>query len=154
MMTPEQRAAQAEYHREWARKAYANGRPRSDATRAKRKERDRQRAEVLAAYGAEYRRLNAEKRRYWESARRARLAQADVRVFTLNDWRRLILRYGGQCAYCHEVRPLTLDHVVPLARGGRHAVGNIVPACGSCNSSKNARLIVEWRTGRAARVAA
>lgn len=40
---------------------------------------------------------------------------------------------------------MTLDHVFPLSRGGRHCVGNIVPACGQCNHSKGALTVVEWR---------
>jgi len=38
-----------------------------------------------------------------------------------------------------------MDHVVPLIRGGRHSVGNIIPACRSCNSSKGGKFIIEWK---------
>lgn len=39
------------------------------------------------------------------------------------------------CAYC--VRPArTLDHFIPVSRGGRTEPGNLVPACKSCNSKK------------------
>lgn len=38
-----------------------------------------------------------------------------------------------------------MDHVVPLSRGGRHSIGNILPACESCNLSKHASYLVEWR---------
>lgn len=70
------------------------------------------------------------------------------------DWRRLVQRYDGRCAYCG-VRPkvLHLDHVIPLKRGGRDAIGNALPACPSCNFSKNASLLVEWRYRRGARSA-
>lgn len=71
------------------------------------------------------------------------------------DWRRLVARHGGRCAYCREVKPLTRDHVIPVSKGGRHAIGNILPACQSCNSSKRDALLIYWRTGRAsARLAA
>jgi 5-methylcytosine-specific restriction endonuclease McrA len=46
----------------------------------------------------------------------------------------------GCCFYCKRKRPLTMDHVVPLSRGGAHAAYNIVAACHSCNASKGARL--------------
>jgi 5-methylcytosine-specific restriction endonuclease McrA len=39
-----------------------------------------------------------------------------------------------------------MDHVVPIARGGWHAIGNILPACFSCNSSKRDDLLIYWRT--------
>jgi 5-methylcytosine-specific restriction endonuclease McrA len=45
----------------------------------------------------------------------------------------------GQCHYCQKsVEPsqLTLDHIVPLARGGQSTPGNVVPACRDCNLHK------------------
>lgn len=61
------------------------------------------------------------------------------------DWDRLVARHQGRCAYCGWAGKLTEDHVVPLSRGGRHTIGNLLPACGSCNSSKGGRFLVEWR---------
>lgn len=52
-------------------------------------------------------------------------------------WQALIHR--GECHYCRRrVDPahLTMDHVVPLARGGRSTKGNVVPACPACNRAK------------------
>jgi 5-methylcytosine-specific restriction protein A len=46
----------------------------------------------------------------------------------------------GICYYCQrkfEPGSLTLDHVVPLARGGRSQAGNVVPACKPCNREKS-----------------
>ncbi len=45
----------------------------------------------------------------------------------------------GVCHYCGRKFPaaqLTMDHVVPLARGGTSTKGNIVPACRDCNRDK------------------
>lgn len=45
----------------------------------------------------------------------------------------------GLCHYCGQkfsVQDLTMDHVVPLARGGTTTPGNTVPACQSCNKAK------------------
>ena len=45
----------------------------------------------------------------------------------------------GLCHYCgkkFEREELTMDHIVPLARGGKSSRGNIVPACQPCNSDK------------------
>ncbi|MBN2033947.1 MAG: HNH endonuclease [Deltaproteobacteria bacterium] len=53
----------------------------------------------------------------------------------------------GVCYYCHgEVgrNGLTMDHVVPLSRGGKSTKGNIVPACKSCNNKKKYLLPIEW----------
>lgn len=70
----------------------------------------------------------------------------DARKVTARDIERLIGRHGGRCAYCG-ISPefLEIDHVVPLKRGGRHAIGNLLPACRPCNRAKSARLLVEFR---------
>ena len=45
----------------------------------------------------------------------------------------------GICRYCGGKFPpeeLTLDHIVPVARGGRSTKGNMVVCCRSCNQAK------------------
>jgi 5-methylcytosine-specific restriction protein A len=52
----------------------------------------------------------------------------------------------GICHYCQNKfmgRELTMDHVVPLARGGTSTPGNIVPACKKCNQEKKLETPVE-----------
>jgi 5-methylcytosine-specific restriction enzyme A len=52
-------------------------------------------------------------------------------------WRNRIAR--GVCAYCQTVfaaDELTMDHIVPLSRGGRSTKGNVVPCCKTCNTEK------------------
>lgn len=70
---------------------------------------------------------------------------------TRKDLRRALSRHGGACFYCRADLgdKVTWDHVVPVSRGGAHSVGNLVPACRSCNCSKNNRTITEWRRMRA-----
>lgn len=46
----------------------------------------------------------------------------------------------GLCYYCKKkfaFKDLTLDHIVPLARGGTTSPGNVVPACKECNKQKS-----------------
>jgi 5-methylcytosine-specific restriction protein A len=53
----------------------------------------------------------------------------------------------GVCFYCgNRVGPsnLTMDHVVPLVRGGRSTKNNLVPVCKECNSKKKYLLPMEW----------
>ena len=60
-------------------------------------------------------------------------------------WKRRIA--DGRCHYCGRhvgVNALTMDHVVPLIRGGRSVRGNLVPACKDCNSKKQSLLPWEW----------
>lgn len=54
---------------------------------------------------------------------------------------------AGRCHYCGTSVPageLTLDHIVPLVRGGRSTKGNCVPACKPCNTAKKDLLPTEW----------
>ena len=97
------------------------------------------------AAGDKWRKANPDKVRQRTSTQRFKRKSAETLLVTPEDWRRLCARYRSCCHYCGEFSTaLSQDHVIPLARGGRHSIGNIVPACRSCNSSKNARLIVEW----------
>ena len=52
-------------------------------------------------------------------------------------WQRRVQR--GLCAWCGKkvpARELTMDHVVPVARGGRSVKGNVVASCKDCNTRK------------------
>ena len=51
---------------------------------------------------------------------------------------------GQSCAYCDQACE-TVDHIVPLNRGGDNQKQNLTPACRSCNSSKGDRLLSEWK---------
>jgi 5-methylcytosine-specific restriction endonuclease McrA len=69
-------------------------------------------------------------------------------------WKRRLAR--ERCGYCERLTPardLTMDHRVPLVRGGRSVRGNLVPACRECNAAKKYLLPVEW-TAYLARLAA
>lgn len=60
-------------------------------------------------------------------------------------WQRKLSQ--GICYYCGRKFPpseLTMDHVVPIIRGGRSTRGNIVPACKDCNNKKKYLLPIEW----------
>jgi 5-methylcytosine-specific restriction endonuclease McrA len=63
------------------------------------------------------------------------------------DWQRALRRADGRCYYCGAKPDETLhmEHVIPLSRGGRHAIGNVVPACRTCNLQKHDKLVSEWR---------
>jgi 5-methylcytosine-specific restriction enzyme A len=61
-------------------------------------------------------------------------------------WKRRVST--GVCYYCARQvghRALTMDHLVPLGRGGTSSRGNVVPACKDCNNKKKGMLPVEWQ---------
>ena len=54
---------------------------------------------------------------------------------------------SGECWYCGRrvgYANLTMDHVIPIARGGRSSKDNLVPCCKDCNTKKKSALPVEW----------
>jgi 5-methylcytosine-specific restriction endonuclease McrA len=60
--------------------------------------------------------------------------------------REIFARDNWQCVYCGKPsRDLTLDHVVPRHRGGRHTWENLVSACKACNHRKAGRTPQEAR---------
>lgn len=75
--------------------------------------------------------------------RRRRLARVENDLTEL-EWGALRDAWGG-CAYCGATdRPLQRDCVLPISRGGRYTVDNVVPACGACNASKCNTEVVSW----------
>ena len=84
------------------------------------------------AYDLDERQIKAERRK----ARELRASQW---------WKRRCAK--GECYYCRRPTPpneLTMDHIVPIARGGKSTKGNIVPACKDCNTQKKQLLPMEW----------
>lgn len=61
----------------------------------------------------------------------------------------------GICHYCggkFDFKNMTMDHIVPISRGGKSAKGNIVPSCKKCNTNKKyytpAELILKDQLGK------
>lgn len=60
-------------------------------------------------------------------------------------WKRRLAK--GVCHYCGRnvaPRELTMDHIVPVSRGGRTTKGNVVACCKECNTAKKQLLPMEW----------
>ena len=54
---------------------------------------------------------------------------------------------SGTCYYCSQkvgYANLTMDHIIPLSRGGRSTKDNLVPCCKECNNRKKDLLPMEW----------
>lgn len=77
--------------------------------------------------------------------RRARLAANNVFLVTDKDMAQL---YASPCFYCGSRDIIEADHVIPIHRGGTHSIGNLVPACRTCNRSKGSKTITEWRKAK------
>ncbi len=72
--------------------------------------------------------------------------KAKARELRTSQWWKLQLS-KGLCYYCGQkfesLDDLTMDHVLPIGRGGRSTKGNVVPCCKNCNSKKGNRTPVD-----------
>lgn len=67
------------------------------------------------------------------------LGRIGIESFTEKDWLTSKADFGFACAYCGSPRQLIMDHAVPISIEalGEHRLGNLVPACPTCNSEKS-----------------
>lgn len=83
-------------------------------------------------------------RRIWQvkqQRRDARMRNAPGAGVSAIQWTGVIANQKNRCWWCgKEMDRPTMDHVVPIVRGGAHDVSNIVAACKPCNSKKHAKL--------------
>ena len=76
--------------------------------------------------------------------RRQRRLSGRVQDLTPAQWAGL-QEYWGGCAYCGATGvPVQKDCVLPVSHGGRYTLGNVVPACRSCNASKCGSEVTGW----------
>ena len=67
--------------------------------------------------------------------RRFLIAHAGPR-YTAAEWQSLCDIVGHRCLWCGKTEPLTVDHIIPLSKGGRNHIENCQPLCRPCNSKK------------------
>lgn len=68
-----------------------------------------------------------------------KLSRHDVEAFIKRD---------KCCVYCGSDDRLTLDHIVPISKGGNNSRQNIVLACVHCNSQKRDIEVIKWCAGK------
>ena len=101
----------------------------------------------LNKYANEWRLKNLKKCRENEriqSAKRRTLKAQLPATLTAEQWRETTQLFNNKCAYCGETHKLEQDHFIALTKGGGYTFDNIIPACRSCNCSKNNRDFFEW----------
>ena len=89
---------------------------------------------------------NPARRSEYGSRRRARYVEAYVEDVTPYI-SQLTEIQKNKCIYCvksFDVVRFTIDHIIPLSRGGKHAKENVQLVCGSCNSSKGNKTHEEY----------
>ena len=117
--------------------------------------------DVIRAYNKRYNELNREainqhlRKRYQDPLHRARvtanLKRREARKAGNHSApykpQQLLGRqkdFDNSCSYCGTQGKMTWDHFIPVKNGGCDALGNLVTACLSCNSSKNDRDPLTW----------
>jgi 5-methylcytosine-specific restriction endonuclease McrA len=79
--------------------------------------------------------------------RRARAKRSGAEgSHTKAEWDALCAYYDYKCLACGKRKPLTVDHIVPLVKGGCDSIENLQPLCGSCNSRKKDKA-TDYRRG-------
>ena len=74
----------------------------------------------------------------------AELKRNAVGTYTIGEWETLKVQYGFTCPACKRKEPeikLTIDHIIPLSRGGSNWIENIQPLCMPCNARKQTKII-------------
>jgi 5-methylcytosine-specific restriction endonuclease McrA len=90
-------------------------------------------------YRSDFKKADTQKRRSWKK-------NAPLNDLTTFDWKKSLIHFGDKCAYCGKKSNKTLhqEHIIPLSKGGSNTITNVIPACESCNLSKNDSLLEDW----------
>lgn len=76
--------------------------------------------------------------------RKAQMRESVAIQITGKQIRQRFAEFDHHCAYCGAAGDLHIEHVVPISKGGPHAIGNIIPACKDCNFSKRDHEAESW----------
>lgn len=119
-----------------------------DAFLRKCADRHRDNPEKLRQRVKAWRKKNPGKRRAQSAKRRAQVispsgASKDVKAF----YEHVAQADRIRCYWCNRLVKKShrqVDHIVPLARGGQHAVINLCCSCSTCNNRKHAKTAAEF----------
>lgn len=104
--------------------------------------------DIKKAYYDEWKRNGGKLIRQVNEQHRISLKKSLVHDLTPEEWSETISYFDNSCAYCgineeqsiHKFESvLSQDHIIPVSKNGPYTKSNIIPACKSCNSKKNAK---------------
>ena len=133
------------YNKRWREANPGYGKQYNDSHRDECAAREKQYRDThRAEHAINYKRWgqeNREKKAACGQRYRARKVDATIEDFDIIE---VYERDGYTCTYCGSTEDLTIDHIVPLSKGGSHRPENLCVACRSCNSSKGAKNLGRW----------
>lgn len=94
-------------------------------------------------WAKEWRKKNKDKVNIYSHKRRALLKNLPS-TLTEEQWKQIKSHFDNSCAYCGDKKPLEQEHFIPITQNGEYSYKNIIPACRSCNASKNNKNFFEW----------
>lgn len=129
-----------EKYRESNKKFYFKNTKRFAAWRKKNREdnRDREKARYQ-----KYHQEHKDQAKNRLNKRRSLMQQNGVFVVLEKE---ILKLYRSECACCGSRENITMDHIIPISRGGTHGIGNLQPLCLTCNLSKSTKFMTEWRS--------
>lgn len=85
----------------------------------------------------------SDKRRLYQrvNCRYRRLSAKCENPLTVEEWMDILKKSGFKCSVCGSSNDLTMDHLIPISKGGLHTKSNIGVKCRKCNSSKGSKII-------------
>lgn len=99
--------------------------------------------EKFRAYGRQYQKDHPEVYKASRHKRRAKIRSCEINDLT-SEQVSLLLDNFKFCIYCSSKEMLSIDHVIPISRGGANTLSNLVVACKKCNNSKRARDVNDF----------
>lgn len=78
--------------------------------------------------------------RYAGHRHNRRVLDAAAGEFDWVGWKELCDTLGNKCLACGK-KEVTVDHIVPVSKGGSNKLSNLQPLCFSCNASKGAKVM-------------
>jgi 5-methylcytosine-specific restriction endonuclease McrA len=77
-------------------------------------------------------------------SRYKKLKDGQIKMSGLNKDEEESMKIERECVYCGSKENLSVDHIIPLRKGGPDSTSNKVLCCKKCNSSKQDKDIFEW----------
>lgn len=163
-LTKQQREARMRNHEQYlesARKRYWKNREKNlewnkknyykhiDRRKAYNKKFYRENSERIKEHVKRWAKENPKKVLAQSHLKRARKMRA-IGKYSEEEFFSLCDEFNWKCCYCDKELSkdtATVDHAIPISKGGSNFIENILPACRSCNSSKNNKDLYEWFKG-------